>query len=85
MHTDDKHDLRNFLIRSAMAITTAQIAGCAGNKSAMEHSLVSTTKEVTAHASFDLLKQIDAGILNIGYAELGPVDGTPLLLLHSWP
>src|SRR5262245_16204957 len=36
-------------------------------------------------ASFGLLKQIDAGVLNVGYAETGPANGTPVLLLHGWP
>lgn len=31
------------------------------------------------------IQQIDAGELSIGYAELGPKDGTPVLLLHGWP
>ncbi|WP_345761244.1 alpha/beta fold hydrolase [Diaminobutyricibacter sp. McL0608] len=31
------------------------------------------------------LKQIDAGDLNVGYAESGPADGRPALLLHGWP
>src|SRR5947199_1184474 len=35
--------------------------------------------------SFSLLKQIDAGLLNVGYAEAGPVDGKPAILLHGWP
>ncbi|HWU13095.1 MAG TPA: alpha/beta hydrolase [Caulobacter sp.] len=34
---------------------------------------------------FGALKQIDAGVLSIGYAELGPITGTPVLLLHGWP
>jgi pimeloyl-ACP methyl ester carboxylesterase len=29
--------------------------------------------------------QIDAGVLNIGYAEAGPADGPPVILLHGWP
>src|SRR5450631_649583 len=37
------------------------------------------------HTSFDSLKQIDAGVLNVGYAEAGPVSGPPVLLLHGWP
>src|SRR6476469_6165272 len=37
------------------------------------------------HASFASLKQIDAGALNVGYAEDGPADGAPVILLHGWP
>jgi pimeloyl-ACP methyl ester carboxylesterase len=35
--------------------------------------------------SFGPLKQIDAGVLNIAYAEAGPADGPPVILLHGWP
>jgi len=31
------------------------------------------------------IKQIDAGDLNVGYAEAGPPDGQPVILLHGWP
>src|SRR5215510_9127688 len=34
---------------------------------------------------FPALKQIDAGVLNVGYAELGPANGAPVILLHGWP
>src|SRR5438552_16972447 len=37
------------------------------------------------NTSFASLKQIDAGLLNVGYAEAGPVDGRPVILLHGWP
>lgn len=35
--------------------------------------------------SFGTLKQIDAGVLNVGYVDLGPEKGQPVLLLHGWP
>ena len=35
--------------------------------------------------SFGQLKQIDAGLLNVGYAEAGNSDGTAVMLLHGWP
>lgn len=38
-----------------------------------------------ANTSFASLKQIDAGLLNIGYAEAGPVNGAAVVLLHGWP
>src|SRR5262245_42458991 len=38
---------------------------------------------VTPH--FDQLKKIDAGLLNVSYAESGPASGPAVLLLHGWP
>jgi pimeloyl-ACP methyl ester carboxylesterase len=35
--------------------------------------------------SFDPLKQIEAGVLNVGYVERGPARGPPIILLHGWP
>jgi pimeloyl-ACP methyl ester carboxylesterase len=37
------------------------------------------------NTSFASLKQIDAGLLNAGYAEDGPAEGPPVILLHGWP
>jgi pimeloyl-ACP methyl ester carboxylesterase len=37
------------------------------------------------HKSFGPLKQIEAGPLNVGYAEAGPADGPVVVLLHGWP
>ena len=37
------------------------------------------------HTSFGALKQIEAGVLNVGYAEAGPAAGPAVLLLHGWP
>jgi pimeloyl-ACP methyl ester carboxylesterase len=34
---------------------------------------------------FGSLKTIEAGDLKVTYAEVGPPDGTPVLLLHGWP
>jgi pimeloyl-ACP methyl ester carboxylesterase len=36
-------------------------------------------------ALFRAPKQIDAGDLNVGYVEVGPINGRPVLLLHGWP
>ncbi|MDT0466384.1 alpha/beta fold hydrolase [Streptomyces gibsoniae] len=38
-----------------------------------------------AHTSFPHLKQIRAGLLDIGYAELGPAHGPAVICLHGWP
>src|SRR5918911_2420911 len=44
----------------------------------------STLKPGT-HTSFGSQKQIDAGLLNVGYAEAGPANGSAVILLHGWP
>jgi len=37
------------------------------------------------HNSFGPLKHIDAGALNVAYAEVGSADGAVVILLHGWP
>jgi pimeloyl-ACP methyl ester carboxylesterase len=36
-------------------------------------------------SEFGALQQVDAGVLNVGYAEAGPPDGPSVILLHGWP
>ncbi len=66
----------------AAAVTAAAELGMIGPASAQ--SAIPPTKR-GANTSFAPLKQIDAGLLNVSYAEAGPPNGPPVLLLHGWP
>ncbi|MER8423138.1 alpha/beta hydrolase [Mesorhizobium sp. M1403] len=39
----------------------------------------------TRQKSFGSLRQVNAGKLSVGYAELRPAEGAPVILLHGWP
>jgi pimeloyl-ACP methyl ester carboxylesterase len=78
---------RRFFSQAALTIAATQL-GMLGSASAL--SSKETGGKVPAikagtHTSFDSMKQIDAGLLNVGYAEAGPANGTAVILLHGWP
>lgn len=41
--------------------------------------------ETGMSTAFGTLRQVDAGLLNVGYAEAGPAAGPAVILLHGWP
>ncbi|HET8889562.1 MAG TPA: alpha/beta hydrolase [Candidatus Angelobacter sp.] len=43
------------------------------------------TMKAGTNISFGALKRTDAGVLNVSYAEAGPANGKPVILLHGWP
>jgi len=80
-------DRRRFLSIAVMTIASAElgmIGSAAAQSSKAKPPIVPTIKPGT-NTSFGPLKQIDAGVLNVGYAEAGPVNGPPVILLHGWP
>ena len=75
---DVDHRRRDFLGAAAMAFA-------AGEFSVTRSADARPAGNAGTHTLFGPLKQIDAGVLNVGYAEAGPADGPPVILLHGWP
>jgi len=65
---------------AGMAAAGTAVAACAP-------TATSTPSPPTpaGHTAFRSFTQVDAGLLNVGYAEDGPADGPPVILLHGWP
>ena len=78
---------RRFLSTGAMTIAAAQLGlfGSAEAQSSKPNSADVPAIKPGTNTSFPSMKQIDAGLLNVGYAEAGPADGPPVILLHGWP
>jgi pimeloyl-ACP methyl ester carboxylesterase len=69
---------------AAGAAAAAELGGIGVARAETKATQTAAIKQGT-YATFGALKQIDAGVLNIGYAEVGPPNGAPVLLLHGWP
>jgi pimeloyl-ACP methyl ester carboxylesterase len=82
----DQHR-RRFFGAAAMTFAAAQfgMVGSANAQAVKPSAKALPEIKPGTHTSFGPLKQIDAGVLNIGYAEAGPADGPPVILLHGWP
>ncbi len=78
---------RRFIGTTALAFVAAQIspAGAVQAQTTASKSAVLPAIKAGTNKSFAPLKQIDAGVLNVGYAEVGPANGPPVILLHGWP
>jgi pimeloyl-ACP methyl ester carboxylesterase len=78
---------RRFFGTAAMTLAAAQLGvlDFANAQSASEGPANLPAIKPGTNTSFASLKQINAGLLNIGYAEAGPADGPAVVLLHGWP
>src|SRR5258708_14710840 len=87
MNEETTYRHRSFLGTAAMTIAAAQFGtiGAATAPTSMTKPADQPTMKPGTNTSFGSLKQIDAGVLNVGYAEAGPSDGRTVILLHGWP
>src|SRR6202022_3616634 len=79
-------DRRRFLGTPAVG-SAAQLAvgGIARAQSTRTNPFRSPAVGAASHGPFATVKQVHTGLLDVGYAEAGPSDGPPVVLLHGWP
>ena len=87
MSDEINHDRRRFFSAAAMTIAASQfgMAGSADAQSGKTNRTDPPANGPGTNTSFGSLKRIDAGLLNVSYAEAGPANGTAAILLHGWP
>ncbi len=85
------NDRRRFLGvagAAALAVGATQL-GMIGSAEAQTgrggSARLATAGQAAASTAFGPVKQINAGVLNVGYVDAGPADGRPVILLHGFP
>jgi pimeloyl-ACP methyl ester carboxylesterase len=79
----DRH--RRLFVGGAAAIAAAAPFGIVSSAEAQPSRAVLPSIKAGANTSLGRLKHIDAGVLNVAYAEAGLAEGPPVILLHGWP
>jgi pimeloyl-ACP methyl ester carboxylesterase len=81
------HHRRRFFGTAAMSIAAAQLIFSRSADAQPGEAKPAELPNIKpgTNTSFGPLKQIDAGVLNVGYAEAGPANGPAVILLHGWP
>lgn len=80
-------DRRRFLQTAALSLAAAEFGmiEVATAQAGNDGATAARTMKPGTNRSFDAVKQIDAGVLNVGYVDTGPAGGPPVILLHGWP
>ncbi|RWA67140.1 alpha/beta hydrolase [Mesorhizobium sp.] len=82
---DIDHSRRRLFGIAAATLAAAQLGAISGASAQGGDPEDIASGSIKPRTSFASLKQIDAGLLKVGYAEDGPSDGPPVILLHGWP
>ncbi|HEY9605465.1 MAG TPA: alpha/beta hydrolase [Allocoleopsis sp.] len=87
MPEEMKYDRRRFVGAAVITLVAAKLVniGSANAQSSQRNSADLPIIKPGTNTSFGSLKQIEAGVLNVGYAEVGSTNGRPVILLHGWP
>src|SRR5580765_7930623 len=87
MSKETKYNRRHFLSTAFMSFGAAELSmiGLESKQFINQDFGHTSLSKPGINKSFDQLKQIDAGVLNVGYAEDGPAGGPAVILLHGWP
>ncbi|WP_028223116.1 alpha/beta fold hydrolase [Paraburkholderia oxyphila] len=76
---------RRRLLGTTLASISLAELGLSSIASAQTPNGAAPNTRTGSGVAFGPIQQIDAGVLNVGYAEAGPKNGPPVLLLHGWP
>jgi pimeloyl-ACP methyl ester carboxylesterase len=87
MSDNINHDRRHFFGVAAGTLAATQFGLNSSALAQPSKSRLVSNRSIKpgSNTSFASLKQVNAGVLNVGYAEAGPADGPVVILLHGWP
>ena len=86
METTKNFNRRHFLGMAAIALAATNLAPFRLFSSPTDHLMPpQDTQPDPVSTSFKDIKQIKAGLLDVGYIDIGPGNGQPVILLHGWP
>jgi pimeloyl-ACP methyl ester carboxylesterase len=86
MFEEIRQNRRHFLGTAAVSIAAGELAAVGPAKAQpTAGSRDAVVGSPAGRPSWGPLKQVDAGVLNVGYAEIGPASGRAVILLHGWP
>ncbi|MBB4143165.1 alpha/beta fold hydrolase [Rhizobium rhizoryzae] len=86
MSPDFNQQRRRFFGIAAMTVAAAEFGMSAvADAKALASAPTAPKASSGGHTSFTAIKQVKAGLLDLGYAEAGPGNGPVVLLVHGWP